>query len=67
MTPALKNRPGNFILPAHSQTRNAAEKNGRLSHIFLSMASDARVQENTPSLKRLYAFLGTKPGERPRP
>lgn len=67
MTPALKNRPGNFTLPAYSQTRNAAEKNGRLSHAFVSMASDARIQEATPSLRKLYAFLGTKPGERARP
>lgn len=67
MTPQLKNRPGNFHLPAYSQNRNAAEKNGRLSHIFLSMASDARIQQATPSLRALYEFLGTKPGERPRP
>lgn len=59
MTAPLKNRPGNFTLPAYSQTRNAAEKNGRLSHAFVSMASDRRIIENTPSLKALYEFLAT--------
>lgn len=65
MTPALKNRPGNFTLPAYDQKRNGA-KNGLLGAALLSMASDARIQEATPSLRKLYAFLGTKPGERPR-
>ena len=67
MTATLKNRPGNFQLPAYSQKRNQAEKNGRLSYITLSMASAERIQAATPSLRDLYAFLGTKPGERPRP
>lgn len=67
MTTALKPRPKGFQLPKFGDAkRNKAEANGRLSHIILSMASDARVMENTPSLKALYAFLKVKPGERLR-
>lgn len=57
MTPTLKNRPGNFLLPSYDQARKNGEKNGRLSHIFLSMASDERVIEQTPSLQRLEEIL----------
>ena len=56
-----KPKPG-FQLPAFGQSkRNQAEKNGRLSYITLSMASDERIKEATPSLKSLYAFLARKP------
>lgn len=42
-------------------------KNGLLGAALLSMASDTRIQEATPSLRALYEFLRIKPGERPRP
>lgn len=46
-----------FQLPTRKAQRLQGQINGRMSTVFLSMASDARIQEATPSLKGLYEFL----------
>lgn len=63
----MTKRKGFRLQPMNRTTQAQGAKNGLLGAALLSMASDARIQEATPSLKRLYAFLGTKPAERPRP
>lgn len=47
-----------FTMPAMSRAKqNDLAKNGRVSHTLLSMASDERLREATPSLKAMYAWL----------
>ena len=47
-----------FQLPTRKAQRIRGQINGRMSAIFLSMASDKRIREATPSMKSLYTFLG---------
>ncbi len=50
-------KPKTFQLRYRKPTRDQGERNGMLSHIAASMASDERIREATPSLQALYAFL----------
>ena len=57
-----KPKLGFHLQPMSQAKRQKPEENGRLSHILLSMASDERIREATPSLRSLYEFLA-----RPKP
>lgn len=63
----MTKRKGISLPDLRSGSRVDQERKAFLSAMVTTMASDARVLEATPSLRALYAFLGTKPGERPRP
>lgn len=57
-TATMTKRKKGFHLPIYTPAKRSNDKrNGVLSHIVMSMASDERIEEATPSLKRLYEFL----------
>lgn len=56
-TMTSRKKPGFQFQPMAQAKRQNPEANGRLSHIILSMASDERVIENTPSLRKLREIL----------
>lgn len=54
-----KRKPGFFQLPSPKLGGGDQKHKAFLSAMVTSIASDERVLEQTPSLKRLYEFLGS--------